>query len=299
MTDICDCDVHDKEALAIFRTKRANWKSWLLEDPLCVSNQRRNMLWNDAIFRTFNEARRLTISRRSDALGFNKPLVDLIDNEFVDSQVMAIRRLTDPNFYDPKKAVLSLPRLIEDMHANIDIFTRENYISYDGSKYNGSSYGTHEQRLYWKLKQEIFDRLSNVSPSDRSRVDRVHKNVFKSLKKKLKICDNLRTYANKFIAHAADPKGRLKLTSRQKKITLNNLDRCYRAIICVGSFIGGIILYEESHSIGQVETPLVNLLKNLDKPMVSQDDFANLQDYWHSRVHEIGLWNQDPWAILS
>jgi len=83
MINICDCDVHDKEALAIFRTKRANWNNWLFKDSLSVSNQIRYMLWKDAIFRTFNEARRLTINRESKSLGFNGPLLHLLDEDFI------------------------------------------------------------------------------------------------------------------------------------------------------------------------------------------------------------------------
>ena len=298
MINICDCDVQNKEALAIFREKRANWNNWLFEDSLSISNQITHMLWKDAIYRTFNEARRLTINRESESLGFNGPLLHLLDEGFLVSQVMAIRRLTDRNFYDPKKGVLSVPRLIDDILSNIDIFTRENYVSYDGSKYEGLSLETDgiNKWILWKKKHENFDTLSNVSPQNRSRTDRVNKSVFIKLNKELKICENLRTYANKFIAHASDPIGRLKLTENQKKVTLNKLDQCYKTIIRVSSFIGVIVLYE--HELGRVPTPQYNHLENIEKPMVSQDDLENLHNYWHKRVNEVNLWNQNLWTIL-
>ena len=256
------------------------------------------MLWKDAIFRTFNEARRLTINRESESLGFNGPLLHLLDEGFLDSQVMAIRRLTDRNFYDPKKGILSVPRLIDDMLASIDIFTRENYVSYDGSKYEGLSLETDgiDKWIPWKKKHENFDTLSNVSPQNRSRADRVNKSVFIKLNKELKICENLRTYANKFIAHASEPIGRLKLTENQKKVTLDKLGQCYKAIIRVSSFIGVIVLYE--HELGRVPTPQYNHLENIEKPMVSQDDLENLHNYWHKRVDEVNHWNQNLWTIL-
>jgi len=293
MINIYDCDVHDKEALAIFRVKRANWNNWLFEDSLSISNQITHMLWKDAIYRTFNEARRLTINRESESesLGFNGPLLHLLDEGFLVSQVMAIRRLTDRNFYDLKKGVLSVLRLIDDVSDNIDIFTRENYVSYDGSKYEGVSLeidGIDKWRP-WKKKHENFDTLSSVLPQNRSRADRVNKSVFIKLNKELKICENLRTYANKFIAHASDPIGRLKLTENQKKVTLDKLDQCYKAIIRVSSFIGAIVLYE--HELGRVPTPQYNHLENIEKPMVSQDDLKNLHNYWNKRVEEVIHWN--------
>ena len=298
MTNICDCDVQNKEALAIFRVKRVNWNNWLFEDSLSISNQIRYMLWKDAIFRTFNEARRMTINRESESLGFNGSLLHLLDEGFLVSQVMAIRRLTDRNFYDPKKGVLSVPRLIDDILSNIDIFTRENYVSYDGSKYEGLSIETDgiDKWIPWKKKHENFDTLSNVSPQNRSRTDRVNKYVFIKLNKELKICENLRTYANKFIAHASDPIGRLKLTENQKKVTLNKLDQCYKTIIRVSSFIGVIVLYE--HELGRVPTPQYNHLENIEKPMISQDDLENLHNYWHKRVNEVIHWRQNLWTIL-
>ncbi len=298
MINICDCDVQDKEALAIFRAKRANWNNWLFEERLSISNQITHMLWNDAIYRTFNEARRLTINRESESLGFNGPLLHLLDEGFLVSQVMAIRRLTDRNFYDPKKGVLSVLRLIDDMSANIDIFTRENYVSYDGSKYEGLSLEIDgiDKWMPWKNKHENFDTLSNVSPQNRSRADRVNKYVFIKLNKELKICENLRTYANKFIAHTSDTIDRLKLTENQKKVTLDKLDQCYKAIIRVSSFIGVIVLFE--HELGRVPTPQYNHLENIEKPMLSQDDLENLHNYWRERVEEVKCWNQNLWIIL-
>jgi len=298
MIDICDCDVQDKEALAIFRAKRVNWNNWLFKDSLSVSNQISYLLWIDAIFRTFNEARRLTINRKSESLGFNGPLLHLIDECFVVSQVMAIRRLTDQNSYDPKKAVLSVPRLIDDMSANIDILTRENYVSHDGSKYEDLSLEKDgiNKWIPWKKKHENFDTLSNVYPQNRSRTDRVNKSVFIKLNKELKICENLRTYTNKFIAHASDPIGRLKLTENQKKVTLDKLDQCYKTIIRVSSFIGVIVLYE--HDIGRVPTPQYNHLKNIEKPMIAKGDLENLHDYWETRINEVANWNQNIWTIL-
>lgn len=96
MIDICNCDVEDKETLALFRIKRDEWKKCLIDDTLSISKQITHMFWKDAIFRTFNQARKLTHERKSGELGFNGPILELLDEGFAVSQVMAIRRLTDP-----------------------------------------------------------------------------------------------------------------------------------------------------------------------------------------------------------
>ena len=113
--NICDCDVIDKERLALFKLKRAEWKECLIEYTFSISKQIMNMLWNDTVFRTINEARRLTNERKSKLIGFNGPLLEVFDQGFGTTQVMAIRRLTDPGSYDPKRAVFSLPIILNDM----------------------------------------------------------------------------------------------------------------------------------------------------------------------------------------
>jgi hypothetical protein len=277
MIDICDCDVQDKEQLALFRLKRTEWKKCLIDDTFSVSKQIMNMLWNDTVFRTINEARRLAHERNSDDIGFNGPLLELFDQGYGTSQVMAVRRLTDPNFYDPSRAV-----------------TRENYVCHKGTAFEGVS---HEKDgikwMHWKRKHENFDRLSKVQPDKRTRTDKIEKQVFKGLLRELKVCEGLRTYGNKFIAHASDSRNRISLTDNQKKITLQGLDDCYQAIICVASFIGVVILYE--HSLGGVPVPQYDHLENLDKPMVLRDDIEKLHIFWSNRVKEVGGWDNDIW----
>jgi hypothetical protein len=298
MINICDCDVKDKERLALFRLKRYEWLQCLIEDTFSISKQISNMLWNDTVFRTINEARRLTANRGLKTLGFNGPLLELFDQGYATAQVMAIRGITDPTFHDPSRAVISLPRLIDDMRQNADLITRENFICYQGISFEGV---THEKEgidwMHWKRRHEIFDRLSKVSPDKRERTDRIAENVFKSLAKELKICEGLRTYANKFIAHASDTRNRVNLTEKQRNITLQKLDESYKAIIRVASFMGELILYQ--HSLGGVPVPQFNQLENLDKPMVLRADLADLSSFWHDRTKEVGSWENDLWGILK
>ncbi len=289
MVDLCECDVKEKEKLALFRLKRSEWKGCLIEDKFSISNQITNMLWNDTIFRTFDEARKLTKKRNTNNLGFNRPLLGLLDQSYATTQVMAIRRLTDPTLHDPNKAIISLPRLIDDMKQNSDLITRENYICYEGTAFRGASDEEDPiNQMHWDRKQKYFDKLSNVPANKRSRTDKIGDKIFKSLSKELTACKDLRTYANKFVAHASDPQNRTKLTEKEKNITRQNLDDAYKAIIRVSSYMGAIILYE--HSLGQVPIPQFNQTENLDKPMVTKEDLSNLKSYWRQRSKEVVSW---------
>lgn len=295
--DICECDVEDKESLALFRLKRDEWKRCLLDDNYSVSQQISHLLWNDTVFRTFNEARRVSMEEKNDDIGLNGPVINLMDEGFVASQVMAIRRLSDPNFFDPKKAVISLRRIIDDIGDSLHIFNRENYICFDGTAYEGLS---HEKDgincMHWERKHKNFDRLSGVSSSHRSRNDKLDNKIISSLRSELNACKDLRTYANKFIAHTSDNPGKAKLTDKQKGITLNKLDEAYKSIVKSGSFLGAVVLYE--HSLGGVPVPQYDQFKNLDKPAIKTKDLSNLRTFWRDRNREVSSWEQELWPAI-
>ena len=108
-TDICDGDVKDKESLALFRDRMKKWKDWFSESkPHSIRSQIYNMIWYDTVFRTINEDRRINVESSSEESGLNGSMMDLIDRGYVSSQVLSIRRLTDPNYHYQSKAVISL-----------------------------------------------------------------------------------------------------------------------------------------------------------------------------------------------
>jgi len=75
---------------------------------------------------------------------------------------------------------------------------------------------------------------------------------------------------------------------------LDKLDTCYRAIVRVASFLGAVFLYE--HSVGGVPTPQYDQLKNLDVPMVAENDMAQLYAFWGKRCREVDNWDENVWG---
>ena len=204
LPDICSCDVENKEQLALYRRCRERWTAGLFgEDEHSISQQITNIFWDDAIFRTLNEARRIAAQSRR---GFNPDLLSLLDRGFVTAQIMALRRLTDPGFHDPRKEVVSLVRLLKDVDANGYLLTRENYICYDGTPFQATGTGRNDLPSFMRERMhDTFDLLSATSPDKRSRYDRVKDSVIRDVIKSLQVCDDFRDYANKFLAHAAAP----------------------------------------------------------------------------------------------
>ena len=296
MRDISSYDVHDKANLALFIPKRDEWKKCIVGNGLhAVQRQVTHMLWNDAVFRTFNEARQLTTERKSPKCGLNGPLLRLLDEGFVASQVMRIRRLTDRNFRDPEKAIISLVRVIDDIRVNIGLITRENYLCHDGTPYTEpNSIEDGIAWMHWRTKQANFDRLAGTTHDKRERSDKMQRKVLQRLDHELKVCGSVRRYVNKFIAHASDPETNRELTEDEKKITLDKLDACWRAIVRVASFLGAILLYE--HSLGGIPTPQYDQFKNLDVPMVAQADMEKLYAFWGERCREVDNWDKNIWC---
>ena len=114
--------------------------------------------------------------------------------------------------------------------------------------------------------------------------------IISALRSELNACKDLRTYANKFIAHTSDNPGKAKLTDRQKSITLNKLDEAYKSIVKSGSFLGAVVLYE--YSLGAIPVPQYDQFKNLDKPVSKTEDLLNLRTFWRDRNKEVESWDQ-------
>lgn len=299
MIDIYTCDVDDKAKMALFIQKREEWKRCIIGNaPHAVYRQITIMLWNDTVFRTVNEARRLIIEGKPRKQGFNAPLIRLLDQGFVATQTMSIRRMTERNFREPEKAVISLVRVMDDIRKNISLITRENYLCHEGAPYTEpDSMQDGLAWMHWRRKQENFDMLSRIVHGNRERSDMMQESVLEGLYDELKTCSSVRKYVNKFIAHASDPESNPQLTEEEKKITLDKLDNCYRAIVRVSAFIGSVILYE--HGFGGVPTPQYDQLKYLDLPMVAKESMAGLYAFWDERCQEVNNWEKDLWNGLK
>ena len=156
---------------------------------------------------------------------------ELIDRGYVSTQVLDICKITDRSNSDPKKAVISLPRLLDNIRDHRHLLTRENFVSYDGLPYDyAAAHQAHidsltpEERAKvrwvatkgpdgWGTSERMhsaFDALSGIATDKRTRTDLIHENVFKTIESwfRAPILQKLRTHRNKFIAHAADERSR-------------------------------------------------------------------------------------------
>lgn len=109
------CSVGDKALLTKFRKKRSKWMDWLERDVHHnIWGQIHSLMWNDAAYRSLNEARRFA-SEENPTAAVNCMFGEFIDRGYVSTQVLDICKITDRSNNDPKKGVISLPRLLDDI----------------------------------------------------------------------------------------------------------------------------------------------------------------------------------------
>ncbi len=308
------CDISNQERLLLYRSKRAEWINWLRgNDSHSIWRQINNLLWEDLLFRTVNDLRRNAIEYPSKDVGFNDAVLRLFDAGFVTTQVTAIRRLTDKQPRDPKKGVISISRLITDIRQHSHLVTREMYVSYNGLPYDPEPLYSAciEKKLAnedlkcmslefgmaptnWSMSQMIhenFDKLSKVTPDNRSRTDVIAPEWFDWLESCLVVCNDIRKYTYKFVAHAAEPASRSSLTNSQTAITLDRLRNCQQAIYKVAAFLYGPVLWKGSYAA--VPVPQYDHLENLDKRWVSKSSAGTAHQYWNRNLEDIEKWETE------
>lgn len=316
-----DCDVADKVQLADFRLKRTEWLHLLNGDPdHAVWRQIAAMLWNDAVFRMANEARRLSHQAGYESSARNSSLARFIDQGFVATQTLSIRKLMEKRSTNPAKQVVSLRRVLDDIKMHRHLITREHYVAHDGLPYDPEpgeraeserilkqiNSGGHAQWMStsgpeaWFVAQSVherFDKLSGVSAENRTRDDLIREEVFEKIEAILTDSGwkEITNFGNKFIAHAADENSRSLPQDGQSGFSLDKLARCHEGICRAATAIYGPILWEGSR--GLIPIPQFDHFEDLDAPWLLPADVESLSNFWHAHVKRVESWAEgDPLA---
>jgi hypothetical protein len=235
---VAQCAVPEERrgALQQFRDKRRLWLSWLDEDEHAIWQTVHAMVWTDVAFKV------LTGLAEDDDNALNNPLiVEALLNGHVATQVLAIRRLMDRR----GTGIISLRRLVTDVGNNFDLFTRENFVCFDGLPDDYATIRqTRMERLFqdnkgkpifmWhstegpeadgasELAHEEFDRLAGIDPAKRTPSDRLPRRLLKTISQWLveSDADQLAEWSHVYLAHggdrvARDAKAELKVTANK------------------------------------------------------------------------------------
>jgi hypothetical protein len=301
-TPIDQCDVVDRKALEQYRKKRYDWLSWYelrKGEPNTIQQQLFSMMFLDLAYRILASARQNSdqgalVSAQSGLLAH------FLDQGYVATQVLAIRRLLDKS-----NDVFSLRRLLDDITQHQILLTREIYVCNDGLPYDSEAWQSLPQGVEVKLwgieapglskfmgshvRHEMFDRLSGVSAAARQRGDLIREEVFNKLKGWLlnSTAKKIVLLSNKFFAHAAteDSRGSLAFSG----IKLSDVDEVQRSFVRVERVITDLVLFIAVHR-EVVPMPPLGQLKGLEHPYASADAITKMDKLWDQLTAERNQW---------
>jgi len=290
------------------KTKIEQWREWLFgEDVHSIQRQILNMIWDTAVFRCINEARKYANTDNQGEPQLNKMVHGFINHCFFQTQALAIRRLLDKQPGEGKRSVFSLYRLVHDMEQNAALLTRERILSaldypYDyeeGLRACWEAISRHKSPgdlvkcKYSKDVHKRIDFLAGVELCQRGPNDTVRKELLGWLKERLGNCEELYGYVNKYLAHAATPESRAAIQADEIKITLGEIFNTHKVICQTAQFIGINVLYHSFENFLIVQA--YDQFEHFEKPWVPGSAIPQLYDYWEEYYKETISWKDWDW----
>lgn len=296
---LAQCDVPPERcgALQSYRDKRRLWLSWIDRDEHhAIWNVLSSMVWTDAAFKVLTQ---FAINDEDNALNNTLLGQSLIDGQ-VATQVLAIRRLMDNGNSD----IISLRRLVKDLRRNFNLFTRENYVCFDGLPYDyeavqyqgmlahagagpfwgqTSGPGAHGTS---RMAHEQFDRLAGINPAHRSREDRLPPSLLATIERWLDDsgADELAQWSHAYLAHAGGPEARKRIADLV--VTGKKITGAIRALARVTEVISAWLLFAGGRSDSLMPVAQFNPFERLDRPIMDAAGTDDAYKLWHQLSDE-------------
>jgi len=227
-------------------------------------------------------------------------LMEALLHGHVATQVLAIRRLVDKGNDD----IISLRRLVKDLRRerNFALFTRENYVCFDGLPYDyeavrqarfienagnwgkggiwvptsgpqgdGTSESAHRQ----------FDQLTGIDPAKRSREDCLPVSLLTTIEKWLdgSGADDLAKWSHAYLAHASGPEARQRIADLT--VTANKITDAIKALARVTQAISAWLLFAGGRTNALMPVAQFNQFEKLDRPIMQVGGEAAAYELWH------------------
>jgi hypothetical protein len=295
---IAQCDVapERRAELESYRDKRRIWLSWINDDEHhAIWQVLSSMVWTDASFKLLTH---FALGDESNALS-NTLLGQALIDGHVATQVLSIRRLVDQ-----RSDVISIRRLLKDLKRNFGLFTRENFVCFDGLPYDYEAV-QHKEMMervgtgpFWgqtsgpgahgtsRLAHEQFNRLIGVRPEDRQRSDKLPVSLLTTIERWLDECgaDELAKWSHVYLAHAGAPEARTRIS--ELLVTANKITDAIKAMARVTEAISAWLLFAGGRSNTLMPVAQFNPLDKLDRPIMKAGDETNAQRVWEQLSDE-------------
>jgi hypothetical protein len=304
-----DCDVKDRMKLATYRAMATSWIELLHDDSEhSIVSQYHNMMWQDAAWRMANEARRYTFDDGPSS-AITPVLGQLIDHGYAMGQVIAISRLLEKsNPKRPKKAVVSIRRIVDELYENRCLFTREIFVTRHGCGYDWfpGSGSTSSTELRWVeptgangwlqscIMHDLFDKLSGTDSQKRHRDDRLPDSIFETLTKKLDdpVFNEIAKLRNKRVAHAADAYSRNQVDNLRKSLKFEELEKAHYILTGVIQTVSSVFL-TGLHIGTSVLRAQPEAFEHIDKPFIQSARKREFWKFWCAHTREREKWLND------
>ncbi len=288
-----ECDVENKDSLQDLRNKMEEWENWLYKDDVSsIWHQIDRMLHNHAAFKFINEGRRLFIEAEMKNLSANNYLLNNVINDgYIATQTMAIRRLIEKKQNKDDRQPISIKRLVSDIKSHRNLLTRENYVAFDGLPYDYESarYRFYEQEQIFQDGKvacvpqngplacdkseelhENFDQLAGITAENRNRKDKINQGVFSKIDKYLnkQAFADISHFADKMIAHAADQISRETIPNKELEVTLRKLETCHKILCQISKSITFQLLPQIDAMVPMVDDA-DDIFEHLDQPWLN------------------------------
>jgi hypothetical protein len=296
---IAQCDVTTEKhgALESYRDKRRLWLSWISTDEHhAIWTVLSSMVWTDVVFKTLTS---FAVGDEANALN-NHLMVEALFDGHVATQVLAIRRLVD----DRNADIISLRRLVKDLRRNFGLFTRENYVCFDGLPYDYEAVQQKEMMeragkgAFWaersgprahavsRMAHNQFDKLAGIDPAKRSREDRLPASLLTTIEKWLNDsgADDLAKWSHAYLAHAGGPESRKRIADLM--VTANKITDAIKALARVTEAISAELLFAGGRTNALMPVAQFNPFEKLDKPIMKAGGETDAYKLWHQLSDE-------------
>jgi hypothetical protein len=254
------------------------------------------MVWTDVSFKALTH-----FATNDENNGLNNTLLaQALFDGHVATQVLAIRRLMD----DSNSDIISLRRLVKDLRRNFALFTRENYVCFDGLPYDYEAVLQKEMMehlgkgAFWgetsgpgahgtsRMAHEQFDKLAGIDPARRSREDRLSVSLLTKIEGWLDDsgADELAKWSHAYLAHAGGPESRKRIADLM--VTANKITDAIKAFARVTEAISAWLLFAGGRTNSLMPVAQFNPFEKLDKAIMQADGESDAYKLWHQLSNE-------------
>ena len=239
------------------------------DDYHSLHNQLLDIYTNHHEYKCYNITRKFSNERR-----VNQPswIAHSIDTGYVIRQCLGIRRLTEPFEPRPGREIYSIYQVLGIIEQYRDLFTRKNYrrMYSDECRYGSQHKRTQRAIANRRMNEMLVNAQGAGSPTDIISLEYIN-----SIKATLKPTESFRRYANKWLAHGADPKNR----GSFPKIKYEDFEITYAAISKAIQMMSVTMLNVSTTSLPVVYAG--DIFKDFDAPICNTGDLDRLY-HFHS-----------------